>query len=134
MSSRTTSARASCRRSSGTISPYVLAGSIRDDGPLPDVIPNVYDAQDAMRKHTSEATTVIALATQLHTIATGNMTPSYQVVNGIVRPVYFYVVDVSEFAVNKLKDRGSLSITGVVTNIQDFIVNAERNLIGRDGK
>ena len=45
-----------------------------------------------------------------------------------------YVVDVSEFAVNKLKDRGSLSITGVVTNIQDFIVNAERNLIGRDGK
>ena len=114
--------------------PYVLAGSIRDDGPLPDVIPNVYDAQDAMRKHTSEATTVIALATQLHTIATGNMTPSYQVVGGIVRPVYFYVVDVSEFAVNKLKDRGSLSITGVVTNIQDFIVNAERNLIGRDGK
>jgi len=62
------------------------------------------------------------------------MTPSYQVVDGIVRPVYFYVVDVSEFAVNKLKDRGSLSITGVVTNIQDFIVNAERNLIGRDGK
>ena len=75
--------------------PYVLAGSIRDDGPLPDVIPNVYDAQDAMRKHTSEATTVIALATQLHTIATGNMTPSYQVVDGIVRPVYFYVVDLS---------------------------------------
>lgn len=70
----------------------------------------------------------------LHTIATGNMTPSYQVVDGVVRPVYFYVVDVSEFAVNKLKDRGSLSITGVVTNIQDFIVNAERNLIGRDGK
>ena len=64
--------------------PYVLAGSIRDDGPLPDVIPNVYDAQDAMRKHTSEATTVIALATQLHTIATGNMTPSYQVVDGVV--------------------------------------------------
>jgi lysine-ketoglutarate reductase/saccharopine dehydrogenase-like protein (TIGR00300 family) len=114
--------------------PYVLAGSIRDDGPLPDVIPNVYDAQDAMRKHTSEATTVIALATQLHTIATGNMTPSYQVVDGVVRPVYFYVVDVSEFAVNKLKDRGSLSITGVVTNIQDFIVNAERNLIVGDGK
>ena len=65
---------------------------------------------------------------------TGNMTPSYQVADGVVRPVYFYVVDVSEFAVNKLKDRGSLSITGVVTNIQYFIVNAERNLIGRDGK
>lgn len=109
--------------------PFVLAGSIRDDGPLPDVIPNVYEAQDAMRAHTCEATTVIALATQLHTIATGNMTPSYQVVGGKVRPVYFYVVDISEFAVNKLKDRGSLSATGVVTNIQDFIVNTKRNLI-----
>lgn len=109
--------------------PFVLAGSIRDDGPLPDVIPNVYQAQDAMRAHTCEATTVIALATQLHTIATGNMTPSYQVVGGKVRPVYFYVVDISEFAVNKLKDRGSLSATGVVTNIQDFIVNTKRNLI-----
>ena len=57
------------------------------------------------------------------------MTPSYQVVGGKVRPVYFYVVDISEFAVNKLKDRGSLSATGVVTNIQDFIVNTKRNLI-----
>lgn len=110
--------------------PYVLAGSIRDDGPLPDVVPNVYEAQNLMREHTSQATTVIALATQLHTIATGNMTPSYQVVDGAVRPVYFYVVDISEFAVNKLKDRGSLSVTGVVTNIQDFIVNASRNLLG----
>ena len=63
------------------------------------------------------------------------MTPSFRVLaDGTVRPVYFYCVDISEFAVNKLKDRGSLSITGVVTNIQDFIVNAERNLIGRDGK
>ena len=110
--------------------PFVLAGSIRDDGPLPDVIGNVYEAQDAMRKHTSEATTVIALATQLHTIATGNMTPSYQEVNGVLRPVYFYVVDVSEFAVNKLKDRGSLSVTGVVTNVQDFVVNIGKNLVG----
>lgn len=112
--------------------PFVLAGSIRDDGPLPDVIGNVYEAQDAMRAHTKEATTVIALATQLHTIATGNMTPSYQVVDGVVRPVYFYVVDVSEFAVNKLKDRGSLSVTGVVTNVQDFVVNISKSLVAQN--
>lgn len=69
--------------------PMVLAGSIRDDGPLPGVYENVYDAQDALRVHTKKATTVICLATQLHTIATGNMTPSYQIDDGVVRPVYF---------------------------------------------
>ena len=53
--------------------PYVLAGSIRDDGPLPEVIANVYHAQDAMRFHARKATTVIAMATQLHSIAFGNM-------------------------------------------------------------
>ncbi len=56
--------------------PFVLAGSIRDDGPLPEVYGNVYDAQDAMRAQVRRATTVVCLATQLHTIATGNMTPS----------------------------------------------------------
>lgn len=108
--------------------PYVLAGSIRDDGPLPEVISDAYAAQAAMRSYTKKATVVIALATQLHTIATGNMTPSFTVKNSIVRPVYFYSVDISEFAVNKLRDRGSLSVTGIVTNIQDFLVNMERNL------
>ncbi len=108
--------------------PFVLAGSIRDDGPLPEVIPNVYDAQDAMRAHTRKATTVICLATQLHTIATGNMTPAFCETNGVVRPVYIYTVDISEFAVNKLHDRGSLSVKGLVTNIQDFLVHLERNL------
>lgn len=108
--------------------PYVLAGSIRDDGPLPGVISDVYEAQNAMREFTKKATVVIALATQLHTIATGNMTPSFNVADGVVRPVYFYSVDISEFAVNKLRDRGSLSVTGIVTNIQDFLVNMERNL------
>ena len=108
--------------------PYVLAGSIRDDGPLPGVIGDVYAAQDAMREHTKKATTVIALATQLHTIATGNMTPSWQNVSGALRPVYFYAVDVSEFAVGKLRDRGSLSVNSIVTNVQDFLVNAARSL------
>jgi lysine-ketoglutarate reductase/saccharopine dehydrogenase-like protein (TIGR00300 family) len=108
--------------------PLVLAGSIRDDGPLPGVIAGVYDAQDAMRKHIMKATTVIALATQLHTIAAGNMTPSWQVRGGKLRPVYFYTVDISEFAVNKLRDRGSLAVNSIVTNVQDFLINAARSL------
>ena len=86
--------------------PYVLAGSIRDDGPLPGVYGNAYEAQDAMRDHIRSATTVICMATMLHTIATGNMTPSYRVLaDGTIRPVYFYCVDIAEFAVNKLVDR-----------------------------
>ncbi|WP_367925516.1 hypothetical protein [uncultured Ruthenibacterium sp.] len=109
--------------------PYVLAGSIRDDGPLAPVFGNVYEAQDAMRKHVKKATTVICMATMLHTIAVGNMTPSYRVLeDGTVRQVYFYCVDISEFTVNKLSDRGSLSSRGIVTNVQDFIVKLSREL------
>lgn len=109
--------------------PYILAGSIRDDGPLPPVFGNVYEAQDAMRNQIRNATTVICMATTLHTIATGNMTPSYRVMpDGTVRQVYFYCVDIAEFAVNKLSDRGSLSARGIVTNVQDFIVNLSKEL------
>lgn len=109
--------------------PYILGGSIRDDGPLPPVYGNVYDAQDAMRNEIRSATTVICLATMLHTIATGNMTPSFRVMpDGTIRQVYFYCVDVSEFAVNKLADRGSLSARGIVTNVQDFIVLLQKSL------
>ncbi len=111
--------------------PFCLAGSIRDDGPLPEVIPNVYDAQDAMRTLARKATTVIALATQLHTIATGNMLPSYRVMpGGHVRPVYFYIVDMSEFATLKLGDRGSLGARSILTNVQDFVVTLNRGLKG----
>ncbi|MDR3553800.1 MAG: hypothetical protein P4L55_03510 [Syntrophobacteraceae bacterium] len=110
--------------------PFVLAGSIRDDGPLPDVFPNVCQAQDAMRALAKKATTVIAMATQLHSIATGNMTPSYRVMgDGTIRPVYFFVVDMSEFAANKLADRGSLTARSILTNTQDFVVNLHRKLI-----
>lgn len=109
--------------------PYVLAGSIRDDGPLPPVYENVYEAQDAMRNQVRGATTVICMATMLHTIATGNMTPSYRVMpDGTVRQVYFYCVDISEFTVNKLSDRGSLSAKGIVTNVQDFVVTLSKGL------
>ena len=109
--------------------PYVLGGSIRDDGPLPEVYGNVYAAQDAMRDQIRSATTVICMATTLHSIATGNMTPSFRVLpDGAVRKVYFYCVDISEFTVNKLTDRGSLTTRGIVTNAQDFIVNIAKGL------
>ena len=51
------------------------------------------------------------------------------VVNEVIRPVFIYSIDISEFAVNKLRDRGSLEVTSIVTNIQDFLVNLERNLV-----
>lgn len=109
--------------------PFVLCGSIRDDGPLTEVYANVYEGQDAMRKCIRKATTVIAMATTLHTVAGGNMTPSFRVMpDKTVREVYFYSVDVSEFAVNKLADRGSLAAKGIVTNVQDFIVNVSKGL------
>ena len=109
--------------------PYVLGGSIRDDGPLPPVLGDVYEAQDKMRNEVRGATTVICMATMLHSIAVGNMTPSYRVLeDGTIRPVYFYCVDISEFTVNKLADRGSLSAKGIITNVQDFIVHRSKAL------
>ena len=109
--------------------PIVLAGSIRDDGPLPGVIGDVYEAANAMRDVVRKATTVICMATMLHTIATGNMTPSFRVLkDGTVRPVYLYTVDADEFVVNKLMDRGSLCATTVVTNVQDFITLVGKGL------
>ena len=108
--------------------PFVLAGSIRDDGPLSDVINDMSVVQDEMRSHTKRATTVVCLASQLHTIATGNLTPSYVVVDGNVRPVYIYAIDVSEFVLNKLRDRGTLEVTTIVSNIQDFFFKITRLL------
>jgi hypothetical protein len=109
--------------------PLVLAGSIRDDGPLPEVITDSSLAQDAMRLHARRATTVIALATQLHTIAFGNMVPNYKVLeDGTVRPVFFYIVDMSEFGADKLANRGSGQARAILTNVQDFMVNLWHNL------
>ena len=109
--------------------PFVLNGSIRDDGPLPEVYEHTYEGQDTIRSHVRKATTVIGMATVLHTIATGNMTPTYRVLeDGTIRPVYFYMVDTSEFAANKLGDRGSLSAKGIVTNVQDFMTNLCKGL------
>ena len=109
--------------------PFVLTGSIRDDGPLPEVIGDAYCGQSAMRELVKKSTTVICLATMLHTIATGNMTPSFRVLpDGTIRPVYLYCVDADEFVVNKLLDRGSLSATTIVTNVQDFITIVAKGL------
>lgn len=109
--------------------PFVLTGSIRDDGPLPEVIGDAYEGQRKMRSFTEKATTVICLATMLHTIATGNMTPSFTVNDDdSIRPVFLYCVDADEFMVNKLSDRGSLSAVGIVTNVQDFITIIAKGL------
>lgn len=109
--------------------PIVLTSSIRDDGPLPEVIGNAYEGQSRMRELVKKSTCVICLATMLHTIATGNMTPSFRVLpDGTIRPVYLYAVDADEFVVNKLLDRGSLSATTMVTNVQDFITIVAKGL------
>ncbi len=102
--------------------PFVLTGSIRDDGPLPGVITDMLVAQDAMRRHTIKATMAIMIATALHAIATGNMLPAFvQQPDGSMRELPTICVDSSEFVVSKLKDRGTHQAFGVVTNAQDFM-------------
>jgi lysine-ketoglutarate reductase/saccharopine dehydrogenase-like protein (TIGR00300 family) len=108
--------------------PFVLAGSIRDDGPLPDTITDIVEAQELMREHASRATMVVMIATALHAIAFGNMLPAYFVEREggpdgeeVIRPLTTIVVDSSEFVVNKLKDRGTHQAFGVITNAQDFL-------------
>jgi lysine-ketoglutarate reductase/saccharopine dehydrogenase-like protein (TIGR00300 family) len=102
--------------------PFVLAGSLRDDGPLPDVITDMVAAQDATRAHATRATMAVLIATALHSIAVGNMLPAYyqDPERGIVE-LPTICVDASEFLVSKLKDRGTHQAVGVVTNAQDFM-------------
>ncbi|WP_425539014.1 hypothetical protein [Microaceticoccus formicicus] len=108
--------------------PFVLAGTIRDRLGLPETINNVYEAQNVMRTHAKKTSTIIMMSAILFTIATGNMTPSYNVFDNEVRPVYMYTIDIQEFAVNKLADRGTLTAVSIVTNAQDFIRNVDRAL------
>ncbi|MEP6494880.1 MAG: hypothetical protein ABJF01_19490 [bacterium] len=116
--------------------PFVLTGSIRDDGPLPDVITDALEAQDAMRRHAIKATMSILIATALHAIATGNMLPAFVALpDGNMRELTTICVDSSEFVVSKLKDRGTHQAFGVVTNAQDFMhilrIYVERELDAR---
>jgi lysine-ketoglutarate reductase/saccharopine dehydrogenase-like protein (TIGR00300 family) len=92
--------------------PYVLAGSIRDDGPLPDVITDTMKAQDLMRDHVKDADIVLMMATMLHSIATGNCLSSS------VRTI---CVDINPATVTKLMDRGSAQAIGVVTDVGTFL-------------
>ena len=92
--------------------PYVLAGSIRDDGPLPDVITDVLEAQSAMREYCQTAGACIMLSTMLHSIATGNMLPA---------SVTTVCVDINPAVVTKLADRGSFQTIGIVTDVGLFL-------------
>jgi lysine-ketoglutarate reductase/saccharopine dehydrogenase-like protein (TIGR00300 family) len=95
-----------------TGTPYVLAGSIRDDGPLPDVITDVLEAQRAMRAYCQDAGACIMLSTMLHSIATGNMLPA---------GVTTICVDINPAVVTKLADRGSFQTVGIVTDVGLFL-------------
>ncbi len=102
--------------------PYVLGGSIRDDGPLPGVFTDAVMAQDATRAHTIKATMAVMIATALHSIAVGNMLPAYyEDSQRGMQELPTICVDASEFLVSKLKDRGTHQAVGVVTNAQDFM-------------
>ncbi len=95
-----------------TGTPFVLAGSIRDDGPLPDVITDAMDAQREMRTYAQSAGACLMLSTMLHSIATGNMLPA---------SVTTVCVDINPAVVTKLADRGSWQTIGVVTDVGLFL-------------
>jgi len=115
-----------------TQTPYVLAGSIRDDGPLPETIPSALESQEAMRELTVKATMVVMVATALHAIAAGNMLPTFCVrPDGSMDEITTICVDQTEFVVSKLKDRGTHQAFGVVTNAQDFMRLVQLELMER---
>jgi len=90
----------------------VLAGSVRDDGPLPDVITDMVEAQRRMRATLHDVRIALMLSTMLHSIATGNMLPA------VVRTV---CVDINPAVVTKLADRGSWQSVGLVTDVESFL-------------
>lgn len=92
--------------------PYVLAGSIRDDGPLPDVITDSQEAQQRMREEVQDVDMVIMIATLLHSVATGNIIPAR---------IKSVCVDISNASVTKLADRGSAQVISIVTDIGSFL-------------
>jgi len=92
--------------------PFVLAGSLRDDGPIPDVIEDVILAQKKYKEVLKDAKLVIMVATMLHSIATGNMLPA---------DVKIIVVDINQATVTKLMDRGTWQALGIVSDVGAFI-------------
>jgi lysine-ketoglutarate reductase/saccharopine dehydrogenase-like protein (TIGR00300 family) len=103
--------------------PYVLAGSIRDDGPLPEVITDVLEAQRAMREHVRGVGFCLMMATMLHSIATGNLLPAW---------VKVACVDINPATVTKLADRGSIQTVGVVTDAEPFLRALVHELVEGD--
>jgi lysine-ketoglutarate reductase/saccharopine dehydrogenase-like protein (TIGR00300 family) len=92
--------------------PFVLAGSLRDDGPLPDTIPDMNRAQDAYAEQLRDAGVVLCLGSMLHAIATGNMLPGW---------VRIVCVDINPAVVTKVSDRGTGQAVGVVTDAGQFL-------------
>ena len=101
--------------------PFVLVGSVRDDGPLPDVYTDVIAGQRAMRAELDGVGFAIMVATMLHAIATGNILPA---------AVPLVCVDINPATVTKLSDRGSAQATGVVTDIGLFLEQLAQELTG----
>jgi hypothetical protein len=101
--------------------PFVLGGSIRDDGPLPDVISDTVAAADALREHVPGVTAALMLASTLHAIATGNCLPA---------GVETFCVDINQAVVTKLADRGSHQALGVVTDVGLFVRQLVDHLLG----
>lgn len=99
--------------------PFVLGGSVRDDGPLPDVLTDVVAAADAMREHVAGVGVALMLASTLHAIATGNILPA---------GVETFCVDINQAVVTKLADRGSHQALGVVTDVGPFLHDLARAL------
>lgn len=91
---------------------FLLAGSIRDDGPLPDVVTDVLDAQRQMRDSVRDVTFCLMIATTLHSIAVGNLLPAW---------VKVVCVDINPSTVIKLSDRGSFQTVGLVTDVEPFL-------------
>jgi len=92
--------------------PVVLAGSIRDDGPLPDVITDVIECQRAMRRHVPEFGMALMVCTLLHSIAVGNLLPA---------TVKTICVDINPASVTKLADRGTHQSLGIVMDASSFL-------------
>lgn len=99
--------------------PYVLCGSIRDDGPLPEVITDNVEGQDAMRRYVPGVGVAILCATTLHSVATGNILPA---------TVKTFCVDSDADTVIKLTDRGTHQAIGIVTDVEFFLKELARQL------
>jgi lysine-ketoglutarate reductase/saccharopine dehydrogenase-like protein (TIGR00300 family) len=100
--------------------PFVLAGSLRDDGPLPDTITDMNAAQDAYAAELKGAGLVLCLGSMLHSIATGNMLPSW---------VKIVCVDINPAVATKVSDRGTGQAVGVVADVGLFLDHLARILV-----